>query len=66
MTDEGGDLIAQIINSLSPRCFIVQPDVLNKPDVSKRIGIGNTDHFDNDNDEIAGMYTGGLYEIPIF
>jgi len=63
MTDEGVDLIDQIINSLSPRYFIVQPDVLNKPDVSKRIGIGkgiigNTDHFDDDNDEIANMFTG--------
>ena len=63
MTDEGVDLIDQIINSLSPRYFVVQPDVLNKPDVSKRIGIGkgiigNTDHFDDDNDEIANMFTG--------
>ena len=63
VTDEGVDLIDQIINSLSPRYFVVQPDVLNKPDVSKRIGlgkgiIGNTDHFDDDNDEIANMFTG--------
>ncbi len=60
MTDEGVNLIDQIISSLSPRYFIVQPDVLNKPDVSKRIGIGkgiigNTDHFDDDNDEITGL-----------
>ena len=63
LTDEGVDLIDQIINSLSPRYFLVQPDTLKKADVSKRIGagkgiIGNTDHFDDDNDEIAQMITG--------
>ena len=63
MTDEDVELIDQIINSLSPRYFLVQPEMLKKNDVSKRIGIGkgiigNTDHFDDDNDEIANMFTG--------
>lgn len=58
LTDDGVELIDQIIDSLNPKYFIVQPDEIG--DVKKRIGagkglIGNTDHFDDCNDEIAKL-----------
>ena len=60
LTDDGVELIDQIIDSLNPKYFIVQPDEIGGVDVKKRIGagkglIGNTDHFDDCNDEIAKM-----------
>jgi len=63
LTDDGVELIDNIINSLNPKYFVIQPDD-KKRDVSKRIGagkgvIGNTDHFDDDNEEISALFTGG-------
>ena len=61
LTDDGVELIDNIINSLNPKYFVVQPDE-KKRDVSRRIGagkgvIGNTDHFDDDNEEISALFT---------
>lgn len=63
LTDDGLELIDSIINSLSPKYFVIQPDEMKKRDVSNRIGagkgvIGNTDHFDDDNEEISKLFTG--------
>ena len=63
LTDDGVELIDQIIDSLNPRYFIVQPDEIGGFDVKKRIGagkgiIGKTDHFDDCNDEMAKMFSG--------
>ena len=63
LTDDGLELIDSIINSLSPKYFVIQPDEIKKRDVSNRIGAGkgvicNTDHFDDDNEEISKLFTG--------
>lgn len=60
LTDDGVELIDNIINSLNPKYFVIQPDE-KKRDVSRRIGagkgvIGNTDHFDDDNEEISALF----------
>ena len=52
LTDDGLELIDNIINSLNPKYFVINRDDLNKKDVSNRIGagkgiIGNTAHFDD-------------------
>ena len=63
LTDEGVELIGQIINSLSPRYYQAKTHSEKTSDVSKRIGIGkgiigNTDHFDDDNGEIVKLFSG--------
>ncbi len=63
LTDDGLELIDSIINSLSPKYFIIQPEEIKKRDISNRIGagkgvIGNTEHFDDDNEEISKLFTG--------
>ncbi len=39
LTDDGLELIDNIINSLNPKYFVINPDDLNIKDVSNRIGV---------------------------
>lgn len=62
LSDEGAELVGQLLNSLDPLLFIGTGMQLPKQtDVSKRLGMGkgiiqNTEEFDSFNSEIAGLF----------
>ncbi len=63
LSDEGAELVSQLLNSLNPLCFTRQDRVMDTPDVTKRFGAGkgiirNTELFDSVNDEIAELFGG--------
>ena len=62
LSDEGAELVGQLLNSLNP-LFFVGPasEQKTKGDVTRRFGAGkgiivNTDAFDDMNDEIAELF----------
>ena len=68
MSDEGIELVNQIINNLSPSFFVTTEDIsvdgqTEITDVSKRIGIakgrlGDTSNFSKWDEEIASLFAG--------
>ena len=58
LSDEGAELVGQLLNGLNPLFFVDRKD---KPDVSRRFGAGkgiivNTDAFDSMDEEIAELF----------
>ena len=66
LSDEGAELVDQLLNGLNPLLFIHGDPSTEKrvsADVSRRFGAGkgiivNTDEFDSFNDEIAELFKG--------
>lgn len=63
LSDEGAELVGQLLNSLNPNFFKHCDHVMDTQDVSKRFGAGkgiirNTELFDDVNDEIAELFGG--------
>ena len=64
LSDEGVELVGQLLNSLNPLLFTekgVLSETVRKADVSKRFGAGkgiirNTEEFDSFNGEIAVLF----------
>ena len=63
LSEEGAELVDQLLNSLNPLLFISNGPLPEKTDVCKRFGAGkgiivNTDEFDSCNSEIAELFKG--------